>query len=120
MTEHRKRLAELSDALPEEQARLLLDFAEFLHQRYAAPTAVPSVPLAIPRPEAETVVAALKRLSATYPMLDKSKVLHESSDLVSQHLIGGRGATEVIDDLEAVFASHYRRWSATIGSSSSS
>ncbi len=58
----------------------LLAFAEFLSQR-AVPNAVaipvPEVeellePVDIPRPKDERVVAAVKRLSRTYPMLNKN------------------------------------------------
>ena len=95
----------------------LLAFAEFLLTRTqpvpqpddtaAADPVVPE-PQAIPRPERESVVAAVKRLSRTYPMLDKSKMLGETSDLVGQHVVQGREAVEVIDELETVFKRHYR------------
>jgi hypothetical protein len=109
VTDPHRQLVQLYDRLPTEQARQLLEFAEFLDRRYGTDRSLSAAPEAIPRPSRETVIAAVKRLSATYPMLDKSKVLHEASDLVSQHLIGGREAASVIDDLEAVFERHYRR-----------
>ena len=55
-------------------------FAQFLlHQARGAspPRTVPAVvpePEAIPRPDNEKVVAAVKRLSKTYFMLDKTKM----------------------------------------------
>lgn len=55
----------------------------------------------------ESVVAALKRLSASYPMLDKSIMLNETSSLMTQHIMQGREKTEVIAELEAVFAEQY-------------
>ena len=55
----------------------------------------------------ESVIAAIKRLSATYPMLDKGKVFNDTSSLMSQHIIQGREAVEVIDELEALFQQEY-------------
>jgi len=89
-------------------------FAEFLlHQARRAPAtrAAPAVvpePEPIPRPDNEKVVAAVKRLSKTYFMLDKTKMLGVTSELVIQHLVQGRDAAEVIDELELVFETHYR------------
>lgn len=93
----------------------LLAFADFLRSRAGtgaapvvsrAPAPVPE-PEAIPRPEQESVVKAIKRLSRTYPMLDKSKMLNETSALMTQHVIQGRDVMEVIDELEAVFRRFY-------------
>lgn len=67
------------------------------------------VPADIPRPESESVVAAIRRLSQTFPMLDKEALLHETSALMTAHLMQGRGAVEVIDELEIVFRRHYER-----------
>lgn len=103
-------------ALPAGDQATLLAFAEFLRSRAGA-VAVPVAPEApapvpepetIPRPEQESVVKAVKRLSRTYPMLDKSKILNETSALVAQHVIQGRDAVEVIDELEVVFRRFYQ------------
>jgi hypothetical protein len=89
-------------------------FAEFLlHQARRAPAtrAAPAVvpePEPIPRPDNEKVVAAVKRLSKTYFMLDKTKMLGVTSELVIQHIVQGRDAAAVIDELERVFETHYR------------
>jgi len=94
----------------EADQRTLLDFAEFLAQRSEPETQEPvPAPEPIPRPEEESVVRAVKRLSRTYHMLDKSKMLNETSSLVAQHVMQGRPAQEVIDELEYVFERHYRR-----------
>lgn len=103
-----KRLVEILEALPEEQASALLDYAEFLLERYGANQDVPA-PVEIPRPDEETVVRAIKRLRATYPMLNPSKLLNETSVLVSQHVMQGRNAVEVIDELEVLFRRHYEK-----------
>lgn len=104
-----KQLARLYKQLPEAQQAMLLEFAEFLVTR--APETVRELPKPIPqsRPEEESVVKAIRRLSATYPMLDKSKMLNQTSSLVAQHVMQGRKAVEVIDELEIVFETHYRK-----------
>lgn len=61
----------------------------------------------IPRPEEESVVAAIKRLSESYHMLERSALLTETSSLMTAHVMHGRTADEVIDDLEALFQRHY-------------
>jgi hypothetical protein len=107
-----KRLRDLYAALSEEDRRALLAFAEFLQARAADGAAEPEElppPAQVPRPERETVVGALKRLSATYHMLDKSKMLSETSALMAQHVMQGREVVEVIEELEVVFRSHYER-----------
>lgn len=110
-----ERLAEIFKRLKAAEQATLLSFAEFLLQRSATgPQAgdieqrvVPD-PEPITRPKEESVVAAVKRLSRTYPMLDKSKILNETSALVGEHVMQGREAPEVIDDLEVIFQRFYR------------
>jgi len=101
----------------------LLAFGEFLAQRggavvapaaasaAAAPPGVIAKPESIQRPASETVVGALKRLSKTYPMLDKSLMLGATSDLVAKHILQGTGTAEAIDELEEIFREHYRQLS---------
>lgn len=98
-----RRLVELYVQLPEAERKSLLDFAEFLASRCGPAEPVSLEPLTIPRPAEESVVAAMKRLRETYPMLDHSKLLHEASGLMAQHLMQGRPAPEVIDELEQMF-----------------
>jgi hypothetical protein len=93
---------------------------EFLSSRggsFPLPVSVPSgpelpveipEPESIPRPQDEKVVAAVKRLSKTYFMLDKKAMLGETSDLVTQHIIQGRDVVEVIDELETLFIQKYQ------------
>jgi hypothetical protein len=50
----------------------------------------------------------MKRLRKTYPMIDPDRLLDEAAGLMSAHLLGGRPAREVIDELEALFDKHYR------------
>lgn len=90
-------------------------FAEFLVSRGGGsakqdePETKPLEPKAIPRPKQETVVGAIKRLSEAYPMIDRQLLLTETSSLMSAHIMQGRPAAEVIDDLEALFAAHYHQ-----------
>lgn len=98
-------------ALDPEQRRMVSEFAAFLATREipAAP-AIPTEPVAIPRPAEEKVMQAIKRLRATYPMLDQATLLNEVSSHVTDHLVKGRPAPEVIDDLEALFRQQYEAY----------
>jgi hypothetical protein len=116
--QHEKIIGVLESLSAADQAAVI-SFAEFLLSRAttvkAVPVSAPAVAVEIPepelgpRPQDEKVVAAVKRLSKAYYMLDKSKMLGVTSDLVTQHILQGRGAKEVIDELEQVFADHYRQ-----------
>jgi len=109
------KLVALFSELSESDQQALLAFAEFLSQRSGPDiTAVSLVtveelaePEDIPRPNEERVVAAVKRLAKTYPMLNKSKMLSETSELVTGHIMHGREAPDVIDELESLFRREY-------------
>lgn len=103
-----QRLREIAEQLPDAQAQALLEYAEFLLQRHGA-APLRADPIDIPRAENETVVAAIKRLRASYPMLDAAKLLNETSALMSEHALRGREAGAVIDELEQLFRRHYER-----------
>ncbi len=102
-----RRLLEILERLPADQARTLLEYAEFLYARHGE--APPADPLDIPRPAEESVVLAIRRLRATYPMLEPGKLLGETSELMTQHIMQGRDRVEVIDELEVLFRSHFER-----------
>ncbi len=108
-----RRLLRLYRDMPDSARESLLSFAEFLVQQHPAaePMAAPpsTQPGIIRRPESESVVAALRRLAQSFPMLDKGELLHEASDLMSAHVLQGRPAAEVIDELEALFRRHHER-----------
>jgi hypothetical protein len=55
-------------------------------------------------------VAAIKRLSDTYFMLDRSLLLDETSSLMTAHLMSGRSAVEVVDELEQLFQQKYQEY----------
>ena len=40
-------------------------------------------------------------------MVDKESILHPISGLMTSHILQGRAASEVIDDLEALFLKQY-------------
>lgn len=107
MKKSKKKLLEFYQVLPDEAAQQLLDFAEFLASRYQTVVTEISPPETIERPEKESVVAAVRRLSATYPMLNKDVLLDKTASLVTQHMIQGRDATTVIDELEFIFRENY-------------
>jgi hypothetical protein len=108
MTADERKLLKAYRALSETRRVSLLDYAEFLAGREADPaSSTPSEPLAIPRPAEESVVKAIKRLRETYPMVDRNKLLHETSALMTQHLLHKRPAAEVIDELETLFRRLY-------------
>lgn len=117
MTSPEEQLLDIWARLAAGERATLLAFAAFLEQRStrpveraprAAPREIP-VPVAIERPSQESVVAALKRLAKTYPMLDKSAMLGATSDLVARHIMQGTDTGAVIDELEAIFSEHYRQ-----------
>lgn len=103
-----RKLLELFDALAPQQQETLMAFAEFLAARGEESGGTPAQPLPIARPEAETVVMAVKRLTRTYPMLDRRSLFAETSQFMAAHALEGRAAAEVIDELEAVFQRHYK------------
>ncbi|QGU31573.1 hypothetical protein [Thermochromatium tepidum] len=112
-----RRLLKCLRALGSRERETLLAFADFLAARAGASQREPVVarePHPVPRPEHESVVAAIKRLSQSYDMLEPRALLHETSALMSAHVLQGRSANEVIDELEALFARHYRDYRAGI------
>jgi hypothetical protein len=112
-----QRLLKLFRELSEAGRESLLNFAEFLVHREAGSSTnrqAAAEPADIPRPESESVVAAIRRLSNTFPMVDKDALLHEAADLMSAHVVQGRPAVEVIDELEVVFRRHYERVKSSV------
>lgn len=124
-----RRVVKLMRSLRPEDRATLLRFAQFLaagggaakvqaaDERPAAaaapePDLEPTpAPIPEPRPADETVVAAIKRLRRVYPMLDPGAMLHETSALMAAHVLQGRDASAVIDELERLFAIQYETWS---------
>lgn len=133
MTEQEQTLLTLFQNLSEQDAQTLLRFAEFLSQSDISvestqqevtveqspvtteteqernDSAIPQ-PVAVEKPDNEKVVDALKRLSATYPMLEKKKLLDQASALVAQHVMFGQPAPVVIGQIEDMFKKEYDRF----------
>lgn len=123
-----RRLSRLFRALDAQSRQTLLSFAEFLSERSnaielgsgdgAEPDALepcPLEPLLEPRPVQETVVSAIRRLRRTYPMLDGSAMLTQASSLMAAHVLHGRSAVSVIDELETLFKERFEAGRETSG-----
>lgn len=109
-----RRLTTLFHELSAADRSTLLAFADFLIQRAPSATDETEVrePRSLARPANESVVGAIKRLSQTYDMLDHGQLLNETTTLMSAHVLQGRAAAEVIDELEALFDRHYQLYRA--------
>ena len=116
MTQEQRQLLELFAALDEQSRHSLIAFAEFLANRTPADAvaqpeaAIPIEPKLIPRPAKESVVKAIQRLSASYHRIQRDKMLDETSSLMMSHVMQGRDARSVIDELERLFERHYQRY----------
>ena len=92
VSKSQRQLLKLFDRLDYENQQHVLAFVEFLASRSqssiqsAESEAIVEEPQTAPRPEGESVIAAIKRLSKSYSMLDKGDMLHETSDLMSAHV----------------------------------
>ena len=111
-----QHLTELFRQLPASDQLTLLAFGEFLASRGSSGAVVPvkeavviADPVVIERPPGESIVAALRRLSKTYPMLDKTEMLSATSDLVAANIMQGTDAVEVVDQLEDIFRGLYEK-----------
>jgi hypothetical protein len=116
MASSERQLLELFRQLGHAEQATLLSFAEFLSQRGTSASVVSRTqtveipePVPIVRPEQESVVAGLKRLSQTYPMLSKTEMLTATSELVARSIMQGTDPVKVIDQLEDIFREHYRK-----------
>ena len=109
MTPAEKKLLSVFKKLTMTEQENLQAYGEFLltRHRVKSPQPVPE-PQLIPRGENESIVAAIKRLSASYSMLEKPQLLNETSVLMTQHVMQGRAVNEVVDELEALFARFYQ------------
>ena len=116
LTPKERELIKLFGYLNTEDQASLLAFAEFLASRDSEDNsgnpeqAILLEPKRIPRPTTESVVKAIKRLSSSYYMLERDKMLDDTSSLMMAHVIHGRSAHSVIDDLERLFEQYYQRY----------
>lgn len=109
-----KQLLALFGELDDQNRDSLLAFAQFLASRVDSAAATQDSliqePKPIERPGQESVVKAIKRLSATYYMLEREHLLDQTSSLMMSHVMQGRDAVSVIDELEVIFSEHYQRY----------
>ena len=125
-TKQERKLLKIFKSLSEENQQTLIKFAKFLadnDQGVEGPegsaqneksnnedlASVVSPPNLIERPTKESVIKAIKRLNKTYPMIDKSTLLDRTSGLMTEHLLKGRDAVSVIDELESMFELAYQQ-----------
>ncbi len=102
-------ISDIYASLPEDSQKTLLEFALFLQSKAPAVAKEVGTPLDIPRPAEESVIAGIKRLNKTYPMVERSSLLNETSNLMMQHMMSGKAAVEVIDELEILFEKKYQQ-----------
>ena len=104
-----KKLLEIYKTLPDSEREKVISFAEFTATNCEPIEIIIEKPIFGERPADESVVAGIKRLSEVYHMVDRSKILHETSALMAEHMMQGRAASEVIDDVESLFARTYEK-----------
>ena len=102
------QLLALFEELDTRRQDSLLDFARYLHSQGNLVSREIGKPEAIPRPQQETVVGAIKRLKATYYMVENMTVFSDASALMTEHMINGRDSVAVIDDMEKLFEEAYQ------------
>ena len=102
-----RQLRAVLGALTDAEVTSVLDFAQYLRDRRSTAPNPSAEIVEIPRPEDESVIAAIRRLTKTYPMLDRSTVFNEASSLMTRHVVQGESREETIDRLEALFQSRY-------------
>ena len=110
MNKTEKKLLAVFSEFDDNDQNSLMAFAEFLWEKASKEGrsyVEEQVMLEISRPGEEKVVAAIKRLSATYPMLPKDSLMNQTASLMSEHILQGRVANDVIDELEKLFRSRY-------------
>ena len=112
LDKQQRRLLNRYQSLSEQDRQTLLRFAEFLGSKHesdkiALQSQIPE-PMHETAPPDESVIAAIRRLSKTYFMVEKEDLLHETSGLMAEHVMQGKSAPDVIKKLEALFQHHYR------------
>jgi len=112
LAKNEKYLVKVYKGLCSQDQESLLAFAQFLAERTTTQEESPPTPqerVDIPRPEDESVVAAIKRLSLTYPMVDRSLLLTETSSIMTAHVMHGKTAELAVDELEVLFSKYYQQ-----------
>jgi aspartokinase-like uncharacterized kinase len=102
-------LIDLYESMDDERKASLCDFADFLYAKADPINKEILPPDDIVRPEKETVVGAVKRLKATYHMIESMSVFSAASALMTDHMVKGRDIVEVIDEMEVLFEDSYKK-----------
>lgn len=105
----------LFDGLDQQGRDSLLDYAQFLTSKIPQRETeleqhIKLQPKHQPRPAEESVLSAIKRLRTSYFMIDTDNMINETSSLMTQFMLQGRPAEEVIDDLEKLFNENYQKY----------
>ena len=102
-------LTDLYESMDEERKLSLCDFADFLYAKAEPIVKDIPPPEDVPRPEFETVVGAVKRLKVKYHMVESMSVFSDASALMTDHMVKGRDVVEVIDEMEILFETAYKK-----------
>ena len=108
-------LIDLYESMDEERKLSLSDFADFLYAKAEPVVKEIPPPEDLPRPEVETVVGAVKRLKGKYHMVESMSVFSAASVLMTDHMVKGRDVIEVIDEMEILFETAYKKLLEDIG-----
>lgn len=104
-----QQLIELYESMDDERKRSLCDFSDYLYAQADPISKEVPAPDEVPRPEAETVVGAVKRLKSSYHMIESMSVFSAASVLMTDHMVKGRDIVEVIDEMEVLFEEEYKK-----------
>ena len=102
-------LIDLFESMDDERKKSLSDFADFLYAQADPINKTISPPAESARPETETVVGAVKRLKAQYFMIESMSVFSAASALMTDHMVKGRDVVEVINEMEDLFSTAYKK-----------
>ena len=113
-----RKLLKVFKSLDNVNKESLLAFAEFLQSRTIDESVtaedniknkanITNEPLDIERPEEESVIKAIKRLTNTYPMVNKENILNPISGVMTSHIMQGKSPKDAIDELETLFLNEY-------------
>ncbi len=107
-----QQLEIIMSSLDADHQQAIVDYATFIAQQYKVHPSEQEkqVPERIARPDNETVIGAIKRLKKTYYMVDTGILLNQTSALMGQHIMQGREAPVVIDELESTFQAQYEQY----------
>lgn len=115
LSKKERQLCKLYKSLSDNKRETLLSFAEFLSMQYASEIVEEAVvelqlPVLIETTENESVVKAIKRLKSSYFMIEDENLLHEVSALMSEHIMKGVSAEEIIPRVETLFKKFYQQY----------